>query len=667
MNKIFKTIWNRARRSYVAVNEAVCGAAQADGKSVGGTTLRHSSVVGKVFALTAIAVAVMQTHATTVTEAGALKGSYDNLSLSGDRGTINAGNFQSESSKKWASGELGATLAVGEREAGRSTSGRPSYLKYLTDEDVYEYSSGNAYEVNGVRYNSYDSYITALNTHLSQYISKDALNTEFIISNGSVLNVIGSLTVGTISQTTEANVAYTYRWTDYTSWETEYFWDYSNTYFEVSKNDSKSASIINDGGLVDIGNLVFENQENSYTQNDGETSIDNVSGDGSVIINDGTLSTNAGVLIDIAEAKAAQIDAKELFAPTTAITVSSLAAGEKSHVSGISATGDQFTINGGTLNIKGTYEQSIANQAETLLKDYYGQNINVTFDEVVADQTLDLTNGYTTAVLMSIYDENGRSDVLFHTLNWNAQNADLTIGSGDMAESIGVKNIDNARQVTVTNGKTFAILGDGAGSSVNGTFVADNGNLVFGAEGLTSGGTVNSVTMRNNASVTVANGIFDMTSVTGNGNFTVAQGATANFDNHTIDGTFSNVGNLNVDGALTFADGSTFTSSGNLTTNQDNVFQNVTPSVIDPLKVIGVAAQMPEEVQTVAAELFRKYVPGEVADALAQHASFTDGLVTITGVNLTETQVADLTQAFKEKLSLTDFLAESNAFPVAFI
>ena len=182
--------------------------------------------------------------------------------------------------------------------------------------------------------------------------------------------------------------------------------------------------------------------------------------------------------------------------------------------------------------------------------------------------------------------------------------------------------------------------------------MADNGNLVFGAEGLASGGTVNSVTMRNNGSVTIANGSFNLTSVSGKGNFTIASSSAAFLNDHQVDGLLANDGDLTVTGTLTFADGSTFTSSGNLTTNQDNVFQNVTPSVIDPLKVIGVAAQMPEEVQTVAAELFRKYVPGEVADALAQHASFTDGLVTITGVNLTETQVADLTQAFKEKLFL---------------
>ena len=85
----------------------------------------------------------------------------------------------------------------------------------------------------------------------------------------------------------------------------------------------------------------------------------------------------------------------------------------------------------------------------------------------------------------------------------------------------------------------------------------------------------------------------------------------------------------------------------------------------DPLKVIGLNASLPEEVRSVATELFQKYVPGDVASDLAEHATFSGGKVTITGVDLTETQVADLTQAFKEQLFSRDSL--TNAFPVALL
>lgn len=677
MNKIFKTIWNRARRSYVAVNEAICGAAQADGKTVSSTTVRNGLVAGKVFVLTAIALAVLNAQAETILS-GTVSGNYNNLTITGDKGIVDVGTVQTETSKVWDANPYTYSVwnSYNDESGGGYWSTEKVYIKspngswyatdtgYMdsTDESMYAFVDKYGYDV--YRTNGQDEDFSKLEAA----IPSANIDANITIEKGTTLNVGGNVTIGKITQSSSASVIYTF----FEAWENRDWSESGGTYWEytlaqktyqATKAEEANANLINNGGNVDVGEIVFENPENTYTQNGGSTSIDDISGDGSVIINDGTLSTNAGVLIDIAEAKAAQIDAKELFAPTTAITVSSLAAGEKSHVSGISATGDQFTINGGTLNIEGTYEQSIADQAETLLKDYYGQNINVTFDEVVADQTLDLSNGYTTAVLKSIYDENNRSDVLFHTLNWNAQNADITIGSGDMAESIGVKNIDNARQVTVTNGKTFTILGDGSGSSVNGTFVADNGNLVFGAAGLTSGGTVSSVSMRNDGNVTVANGAFDFGSLSGDGNFIVAQSGSADLTDYVVDGRFTNAGSVTISGDLAFADGSEMTSSGNLTTGLDNIFQNVTPAVDDPLKVIGLNAALPEEIRSVATDLFQKYVPGEVAEALADHATFSGGKVTITGVNLTNTQVADLTQAFKEKLFSPDRSLDSNVFP----
>ena len=52
------------------------------------------------------------------------------------------------------------------------------------------------------------------------------------------------------------------------------------------------------------------------------------------------------------------------------------------------------------------------------------------------------------------------------------------------------------------------------------------------------------------------------------------------------------------------------------------------------------------------AELFLKYVPGEVAAKLADHATFSGGQIVITNVDLTTTQRDDLVKAFKEKFSV---------------
>ncbi|WP_283651698.1 hypothetical protein, partial [Turicimonas muris] len=48
-------------------------------------------------------------------------------------------------------------------------------------------------------------------------------------------------------------------------------------------------------------------------------------------------------------------------------------------------------------------------------------------------------------------------------------------------------------------------------------------------------------------------------------------------------------------------------------------------------------------------DFFTKYAPGSIAQKLINHASFTGGKVIVTGVNLTQTQAADLTKAFKEQ------------------
>ena len=83
MNKIFKTIWNRARRSYVAVNEAVYGAAQADGiKRQRALTLTH---VSKAFVFNAVFLAVLNANAELVTDNIVINSNaqYSDLTVSG--------------------------------------------------------------------------------------------------------------------------------------------------------------------------------------------------------------------------------------------------------------------------------------------------------------------------------------------------------------------------------------------------------------------------------------------------------------------------------------------------------------------------------------------------------------------------------------------------------
>ena len=315
---------------------------------------------------------------------------------------------------------------------------------------------------------------------------------------------------------------------------------------------------------------------------------------------------------------------------------------------------DNVSWTDGTFVFDGTYTESVVNAAKNAIEETFGDSNEVIFGSVVEDAP-ELGDGLTTEQINVLLADNGNPERVLHTTVWDQQNQanSVTISSSDssIGVSIGFKNLKNDVSTTVNEGRTLVLLGDGTASAVaEGSLIADGGILQLGVNGVTSGGTVKEVSLANSGALNIASGNFYLESVTGTGTVNIGQDAIANINSHVVDGSFVNDGTLKISGDLSFADNSTLTSSGLLETNLDNIFENVTPAVVNPLKVIGLNASLPEEVRSVATELFQKYVPGDVASDLAEHAVFSGGKVTITGVNLTETQVADLTQAFKEQL-----------------
>ena len=247
---------------------------------------------------------------------------------------------------------------------------------------------------------------------------------------------------------------------------------------------------------------------------------------------------------------------------------------------------------------------------------------------------------------------------------------DLVVGAETgLIDSIGFKSVSGVDSLTVAEGFTFNLLGDGTTAANYKTFV--DGTLKLGNQfdSGTNGGSLDVITIGTNGTLAVDRGSFTAAGVDGSGSILINDQGILTTTNLSVGKTLANDGELTVTGNLQLGEESSFTqsASGSLTTNQDNLFQNVYPAVDDPLNVISVAAQLPEAIRVVADELFQKYVPGEVAESLAEHATFTGGKVIVTGVDLTTTQVVDLTQAFKEKLSLPGSITESNAFPVAFV
>ena len=395
-------------------------------------------------------------------------------------------------------------------------------------------------------------------------------------------------------------------------------------------------SVVNNGSNVVLDRIHFDNPDNTYTQNSGSTTIGAIEGPGKVIINGGDVTANG--LLTIASAKPANIVAKDLHSLAN-LNAISYAAGTKASFSGLTGVANSLQIGNATLKVGGDYTQSIRNQATNAIKNRFGAGVNVVFTgNLAVDNSLDLSNGWTSEVLNSVFNENGRADYLFHTLNWNAEGQDQIIGGGDIRRNFGVRNVDNANLITVNNGAIFAVLGGNPDTKLGGgSFMADHGTLIFGANGVASGGDAWNVSVINDGTLRIAAGDFTI-------------------HNLNIDGTANNSGTLRLTNFQFGKNGQLF-SSGTLQADRTKLF-SVEDSHIDGLNVVDLGQTQPQEVREQLTEFFRKYVPENqrVLDEIVNHAQFTGGKVIVTNAHLTETQRDDLIKAFKDKF----FLQSSN-------
>lgn len=395
------------------------------------------------------------------------------------------------------------------------------------------------------------------------------------------------------------------------------------------RKDKVVGSAVNNGSNVVLDRIHFDNPDNTYTQNSGSTTIGDIEGPGKVIINGGDVTANG--LLTIASAKPANINVKDLHSLAN-LNAISYAAGTKASFGGLTNVANSLQVGNATLKVGGDYTQNIRNQAVSAIKNRFGAGVNVVFTgNLAVDNSLDLSRGWTSEVLNSVFNENGRADYLFHTLNWNAEDQDQTIGSGYIQRNFGVKNIDNAGLITVNNGAVFAILGERADTKLGaGSFTADHGTLVFGANGVSSGGEAWNVSVINGGSLRIASG-----------DFTIR--------NLRLEGTANNLGTLRLS-EFQFGNNGHIISSGTLQTDRSKLF-SIEDSHIDGLNVVDLGQTQPQEVREQLTEFFRKYVPENqrVLDEIVNHAQFTGGKVIVTNAHLTETQRDDLIKAFKDK------------------
>jgi len=229
----------------------------------------------------------------------------------------------------------------------------------------------------------------------------------------------------------------------------------------------------------------------------------------------------------------------------------------------------------------------------------------------------------------------------------------LILGGGHFsnAPTLGIKNNST---VSVTGGSyNFTTLSKENGSLSNAATLSitnfnqsngsssNSGNLSIGNANLFG-------TLVNNGTLTLTGNVTSRGNLTNSGNLN-------NRGNWTETNRFTIAGNLNNTGFANFQNGFQFgngrlTSSGTIQTNNAlDVFDSLGTTGLQDLHYVSLNSSLPQEVKTSLTDFFLKYVPGTVAKTLADHASFTGGKVIVTGVNLTQTQAADLTKAFKEQ------------------
>ena len=617
MNKIYKKIWNRSRGCFVAVSEAMTAASQSSKAGV---------IIGTVAFLTAVGNNAGATDI-TVTQSQAVSGNYGQVVIGGNLGTKEV--------------TIRTPNSIGYSSDSRQYQGSdPSKIDYSYDPHLRTpFSTG--YYVNGRRVGENEFFNYWSNSAGGSSVNADLQST---ISAGSSL-VANNLTLS--SNTASAVTKLTYLGIGYhmSGQGGDGGWTYAYAGTDTSDPQTKNgvSNLVNNGGSLIAGSINLCPGCN-YIQNSGSSNIDDITGDGKVIINGGEVTTNG--LLTLNPAKAANLSVKDLNT-LASLNAISYAAGTKASLGAFRPMSDKIQIGNATLKIEGDYTQSIRDQASSAIKNKYGSGVNVQFTgNVATDNSLDLSNGWTSTVLNSVFDENRRADYLFHTLNWNGEGQDKVIGTGDISKNFGVKNVENVGSITVNRGATFAILGDKASTRLAGNeFIADHGTLIFGANGLASGGTATNVSIVNNGTLKVFAGEFSI-------------------NNLNLDGLVNNSGTLRLND-FNMGNNGRLVSSGTLQADRSKLF-SIEDSHIDGLNVVDLGRPQPQEVRQQLTEFFRKYVPEnqKVLDEIANHASFTGGKVIVTNAHLTETQRDDLIKAFKDKFFLLGVQQET-ALPSA--
>ena len=263
MNRIYKTVWNRLRRMYVAVNES-----------------KRSHSFAKKAAVVATASIAFIANAQTINSSGSISGNYSDLTAEDIRGTIAVeGVIDTDSVAGWE-GSLGTHY----------------YTYYWEDPPSWVIETAREYGINELRdeYSwNMDGYVKPI--EVSESDLPDINNIRLKVERDRSLVVSGTLNLGTVSQTSQVTVRYI-RFVNNGCYDVggggTPGCSYTISERTTTRNIDQTGNteLINDGGSITVNNLVFETSENRFIQNSGTSEIERYSGGGLIDLNGGSLT-----------------------------------------------------------------------------------------------------------------------------------------------------------------------------------------------------------------------------------------------------------------------------------------------------------------------------------------------------------------------------------------
>ena len=609
MNRIFKTVWNRVRRCYVAVNETIASAAQASGKSAAAFATGLVVITSPAFA----------THNTILTGTYSSISYYDQLRLAGDstqggvivNGDVTAGEVYVTPCRNGGEDNVGTIVddhyTIGLSQINGNLTADHLYLDFET---INQEIAGDLYDTviepeDVAHYNNWADYLKVSGTTKLENFTAAGRGkfNELIItgrfSNGfdktffpgdSPTNVVNTITAETLTANQidnasnivvnkQATVAGTL-----TNKGNVTFGEIAAVSETVNQSGGRFTStghLTINGRFENAGELALGDgwsfgTSGSYSQTDGQLSVNDID----LIFDDVGHGENVGLSYISLNATVPESIRECLTDLFQTYVAGSLA---QSLVENATFTGGEVVISG--VNLTETQRDDLTNA----FKEQFGSSTSIRFEGNIAGVSKD--DILNTAKVNELHNAGVLTDVIYLDRKLEGENKAVEVGANGITDSVGFAGIKDATSIAVKDGKKLVLVGEAGNAAfeiagVDTTVTGAGSTLALGSLGLQKSadwqGTLKGVTVENGGALDVVAGKYTL-----DGDLSIQDGALTNKGELTVDaltgsnvqltndntltakngaqisGVVTNNGTLNVTGDMTFnSDSSNFTNNG---------------------------------------------------------------------------------------------------------